>query len=347
MRLSQLILSPFSWLYGLGVRLRNHLFDIGYTRTHAFDLPLIAVGNLSVGGTGKSPMVEWLTNWLEGNFKLAILSRGYGRNSKGFLIADKNSSAKQLGDEPYQFYRKFGGRVTIAVGEDRALAIPEILFHRDDTNLIILDDAFQHRRVKANAYVLLTEYSYPFYNDHLMPSGRLRESREGATRADFVVVTKCPNKILEENKTKIIEGISKFTKSGTPIFFTTLIYGQPYPLFKSTENKKILNSIIAVSGLANASEFNVYLKEKYHVAEYFNFRDHYQYKLNDIKRIAAIASKIDATIMITEKDAAKWVENDLKDLAKELPVFVLPVKHQFLENEEMFKQNLLKLIEKN
>lgn len=346
MHLSQLILSPFSWLYGLGVRLRNHLYDIDYTKSHEFDLPIIAVGNLSVGGTGKSPMVEWLATWLQSNYNLAILSRGYGRKTRGFHIANKASNAKQLGDEPFQFYRKFGGRVSVAVGEERALAIPEILYHEPDTNLIILDDAFQHRKVKADAYILLTDFSYPFYEDYLMPSGRLREPKEGAIRADVVVVTKCPKDLSVEKRALIINEINKFTKKGTSVFFTTLSYGLPYPLFDISQSE-MLNSVIPVSGLANASAFNAYLKEKYHVAEYFNFRDHYEYKEIDIKRISEIARKKNASIVITEKDAAKWVEKDLSELAKELPVFVLPVRHQFLAEEASFKQILIRMIEKN
>lgn len=346
MHLSQLILSPFSWLYGLGVRLRNHLYDIDYTKSHEFDVPIIAVGNLSVGGTGKSPMVEWLATWLQSNYNLAILSRGYGRKSRGFHLANKASNAKQLGDEPFQFYRKFGGRVSIAVGEERALAIPEILYHEPDTNLIILDDAFQHRKVKADAYILLTDFSYPFYEDYLMPSGRLREPKEGAIRADVVVVTKCPKDLSVEKRVSFINEINKFTKKGTSVFFTTLSYGLPYPLFDISQSE-MSNSVIPVSGLANASAFNAYLKEKYHVAEYFNFRDHYEYKEIDIKRISEIAQKKNASIVITEKDAAKWVEKDLSELAKELPVFVLPVRHQFLAEEESFKQILMRMIEKN
>ncbi|MFC2185874.1 tetraacyldisaccharide 4'-kinase [Fulvivirgaceae bacterium LMO-SS25] len=346
MHLSQLILSPFSWLYGLGVRLRNHLYDIDYTKSHEFDLPIIAVGNLSVGGTGKSPMVEWLATWLQSNYNLAILSRGYGRKTRGFHLANKASSAKQLGDEPFQFYRKFGGRVSVAVGEERALAIPEILYHEPDTNLIILDDAFQHRKVKADAYILLTDFSYPFYEDYLMPSGRLREPKEGAIRADVVVVTKCPKDLSIEKRLSIINEINKFTKKGTSVFFTTLSYGLPYPLFDISQSE-MSNSVIPVSGLANASAFNAYLKEKYHVAEYFNFRDHYEYKEIDIKRISEIAQKKNASIVITEKDASKWVEKDLSELAKELPVFVLPVRHQFLAEEESFKQILIRMIEKN
>tara|TARA_R110002049_G_scaffold199410_1_gene369522 strand:- start:73 stop:1113 length:1041 start_codon:yes stop_codon:yes gene_type:complete len=346
MHLSQLILSPFSWLYGLGVRLRNHLYNIDYTKSHEFDLPIIAVGNLSVGGTGKSPMVEWLATWLQNNYNLAILSRGYGRKTRGFHLANKASNAKQLGDEPFQFYRKFGGRISVAVGEERALAIPEILFHEPDTNLIILDDAFQHRKVKADAYILLTDFSYPFYEDYLMPSGRLREPKEGAIRADVVVVTKCPKDLSVEKRISINNEINKFTKKGTSVFFTTLSYGLPYPLFDIGQSE-MSNSVIPVSGLANASAFNAYLKEKYHVAEYFNFRDHYEYKEIDIKRISEIAQKKNASIVITEKDASKWVEKDLSELAKELPVFVLPVRHQFLAEEESFKQILIRMIEKN
>ena len=193
MILLRILLFPFSWLYYLITQIRNRLYDRGLKPSVKFELPVICVGNLTVGGTGKTPMIEHLIRLLQNRFKVATLSRGYGRATKGIRIAGPSENASTIGDEPFQFYTKFGKRITVAVGEERALAIPTILQECSDTQIILLDDGFQHRKVSPGFSILLTDYHRPFYNDFLLPSGRLRESRWGAERADVIVVTKCPS----------------------------------------------------------------------------------------------------------------------------------------------------------
>lgn len=191
-------MSPFSILYKWGMQLRNHLYDIEHKAVFRFDTKVISVGNLSMGGTGKTPFVEYILRYLidKGySNKVATLSRGYGRKSKGFRIATDEDSPKTIGDEPFQMYQKFKNEAVISVGEDRVLAIPSLLYEHPDNEIIVLDDAFQHRSVKPNFSVLLTDYNTLFYNDYVLPSGTLRESRKGAKRADVVVVTKCPVKL--------------------------------------------------------------------------------------------------------------------------------------------------------
>ena len=192
------ILFPFSVLYGIITSFRNFLFDIGILKSYSFSVPIIAVGNLSVGGTGKTPQIEYLIRLLSPKYKLATLSRGYKRQSKGFVLADETSNALTLGDEPYQFFTKFKN-IQVAVDANRKNGIEQLLSQKVKPEIILLDDAFQHRKVKASFYILLTTYGDLFSDDWILPTGNLRESRSGAQRADLVIVTKCPvNLPLEE-----------------------------------------------------------------------------------------------------------------------------------------------------
>ncbi|MGB3778502.1 MAG: tetraacyldisaccharide 4'-kinase, partial [Tunicatimonas sp.] len=202
-RLLSILLFPLSLIYRAATTFRNHLYDIQSRKTIAFTPFIISVGNLSVGGTGKTPMVVYLAQRLKDDYPLAILSRGYGRQTRSVRIANAQDTARTLGDEPYLFYRRFGKQSTVAVGEERVAAVPEILFHTPDTQVILLDDAYQHRAIGRDFNILLTNHARPFYADQVLPAGRLRESRRGAQRADAVVVTKCPNHLPEETRNQI------------------------------------------------------------------------------------------------------------------------------------------------
>src|SRR4051812_38727618 len=191
MKIVRLLLYPFAVLYNLVTRLRNHLYDIGHKPAFQFETPVITIGNLNVGGSGKTPMVEYLVELLKKDFKVATLSRGYRRETKGYRTATDSDTVRHIGDEPMQLFRKFGKDINVIVGEDRVFAIPNILHDFPETNVILLDDALQHRSVRARLSILVTEYSHPFYNDFVLPFGRLREARRGASRSDIVVVTKC------------------------------------------------------------------------------------------------------------------------------------------------------------
>jgi tetraacyldisaccharide 4'-kinase len=225
LNLIKILLAPFSALYGMVITLRNYLYDRQVFKSVHFSPFIICVGNLRVGGTGKSPMIEYLGRLLKDEYSVAILSRGYGRNTKGIRLANEEDTAQTLGDEPFQFYQKFGKnqKVVIAVGEERILAVPEILYLQPETEIILLDDAFQHRAIVADLNILLTEYARPFYSDTLLPGGRLRETRKGATRADVVIVSKCPAEIAEAQMLSMEKNIRKIYCSKYTCFF----YGNP------------------------------------------------------------------------------------------------------------------------
>ncbi|HNP32738.1 MAG TPA: tetraacyldisaccharide 4'-kinase, partial [Flavobacterium sp.] len=209
MNLLRKLLFPFAILYGFITSLRNFLFDKGILKSHSFDIPVIAVGNLNVGGTGKTPQIEYLIRLLSPKYKVATLSRGYKRKSKGFVLADANSNAEILGDEPFQYYKKFPN-IQIAVDADRKNGIEQLLKQSSKPEVILLDDAFQHRKVRAGFYILLTAYDDLFCDDFMLPTGNLRESRSGAKRANVIIVTKCPSNITEVEQEKIREKLMRF-----------------------------------------------------------------------------------------------------------------------------------------
>src|SRR5258706_3745257 len=204
------LLFPFSILYDLVTRIRNRLYDIGHKKSFRFETTVVGVGNLNVGGSGKTPMIEYLVKLLLPQHKVATLSRGYGRKTSGLRFATKSDTADTLGDEPFQFFRKFDHEVLVTVGEDRAYAIPNILLHRPLTDIILMDDAFQHRAVDPQLSILLTDYRQPFYSDWVLPAGNLREARAGAHRSDVVVITKCPGDTPPETCIAIEKSVQRY-----------------------------------------------------------------------------------------------------------------------------------------
>ena len=313
---------------------RNHLYAIQSKKTIDFTPFIISVGNLSAGGTGKTPMVVYLAQWLRHDYSLAILSRGYGRQTRGVRIANEHDTARTLGDEPYLYYRKFGEPVTVAVGEERVAAVPEVLFHAPDTQLILLDDAYQHRAIGRDFSILLTRYARPFYEDYVLPAGRLRESRRGARRADAVVVTKCPDGWSEEEQEQIRHRVQAYTRPDTPVFFTGLRYGAPQPAQPAMPPPSLGRSrpVVLFSGLADASLFDAYARQHFAVAEHITFGDHHRYTPRDQQQLAAALDKAgpSAVLLTTEKDVVK-LENT------NLPLFYLPVQPYFLSAEDQFQ----------
>lgn len=331
-KIFRILLLPFSLLYGLIVIIRNYLFDKNILKSVSFDLPVIAVGNLSVGGTGKSPMVEYLLTLLKDKYNIAALSRGYKRKTKGYVLANEATTALELGDEPMQFHQKFPG-VAVAVGEERILAVPQILQDRPETNVIILDDAFQHRRVMPGFNILLTDYNNLFTSDFFLPAGNLRDQQSSYKRADVIVVTKCPSGLPEEEKNKINKEICLLPNQ--KIFFTAIKYGSPYHIINQ-EKKTITakDEVLLVSGIANPKPLKKYLLQ--HSKSFFelSYADHHIFTINNIKEIRKKFDNIDAEqkiIITTEKDAVRLMKFK-KELSK-MSVFVLPVGHTFLFNE--------------
>ena len=332
------ILFPITLLYGFVTSFRNYLFDIGYKKSFEFDANVIGIGNLTVGGTGKSPMVEYLIRLLGKDYKLATLSRGYGRKTKGFRIAQENDNANTIGDEPYQFFQKYND-VTITVGEERAVAIPHILAEVDP-DVIIMDDSYQHRYVKPSLNILLCDYTRPFYQDMILPSGRLRESRNGANRADAILVTKCPSEICVEERKTVENEIKKYSKA--PIFFSSIKYLTPRQI--NGDNTEFKGDVLLFTGLANPKPFTEYVSSNFNLVDDIYFPDHHPYTIKDINFIEerfGLISTEDKCIITTEKDMVKLLSDELKGSIEHLPIFYVPIETQIIENGNIFDSLVL------
>lgn len=340
MKLVRLLLFPFSILYGLGVILRNLAYDFGIFKSHKFELPVISVGNLSVGGSGKSPMTEYLVRLLKDKYKIATLSRGYGRKTSGFLYVDTNSLSSESGDEPLQFKRKFRD-ITVAVCENRAEGIPRL---EPDHELIILDDAFQHRSVKPGLNILLLEYGTLFKQQWLLPTGDLREPLWAINRADIVIISKCPEKMNSEQQNAIR---SKFRTD--TLFFSFLKYGN-LKSFNENAHDRSLNSInqkskvILLTGIAKASlllaELASYGPELIH----HQYPDHHQFSDKNIAKLVNEFNELtgdDNLIITTEKDAQRLRTAGIIVQLKDLAIYYLPVEAAFNEPEVKKFNNLI------
>jgi tetraacyldisaccharide 4'-kinase len=335
MNLLRKILFPFALLYGLITSIRNFLFDKGILKSYSFDLPLIAVGNLSVGGTGKTPQIEYLIRLLSDKYKIATLSRGYKRQSEGFILADGTSNAATLGDEPFQFYQKFA-TIQVAVDADRKNGIEQLLGQLEKPEVILLDDAFQHRKVKAGFYVLLTSYGDLYSDDWMLPTGNLREGRNGAKRANVIIVTKCPAALSSEEQ-KEIRNKLKLSLS-QELYFTYIDYDD----WIYSENKKIkvteikgLDKVL-VAGIAKPEPFFTYLKNLNDAC--LSFADHHNFTDKDIVAIKNLAQG--NLIITTEKDYVR-----LKGSVPGDQLFYLPIKSSFVSGSENFDKNILNYVE--
>ena len=334
MNLLRKLLFPFAILYGIITSLRNYLYDKGILKSYSFDIPVIAVGNLNVGGTGKTPQIEYLIRLLSPNYRVATLSRGYKRKSEGFVLADATSNAEILGDEPFQYFKKFPN-IQVAVDADRRNGIEQLVKQKAMPEIILLDDAFQHRKVKAGFYILLTAYDDLFCNDFMLPTGNLRESSNGAKRANLIIVTKCPANIseLEQGRIKTAIGLD------LPIFFSSVAYDDK--VYNDSESLAVSevknNSKILLAGIAKPKPFFDYLQAD--TDEIMIFPDHHHFNESDILSIKSRA--IDKIIITTEKD---FVRLDAKILKKQL--FYLPIKSELVSNQEIFDQIILNYIRK-
>jgi tetraacyldisaccharide 4'-kinase len=328
----RILLLPFALVYWFFVFVRNLLYDKKVLSSTSFALPVICIGNLSVGGTGKSPMVEYLLDILKDKYQLATLSRGYKRKTKGYALANDTTTALEIGDEPMQFHLKFPG-VAVAVGEERIEAIPQLLHDRPATQAIILDDAFQHRAIKAGLNILLTEYGNLYTNDFFLPTGDLRDQRSSAKRADMIIVTKCSPDLSQAEKEKIRNEIKPLPHQ--QLFFTTITYGQPYHITTSREIKLTESTeVLLVTGIANPKPLKKVLEEQCSTYYMMNFPDHHIYTIDDLKEIIKKYDAIEATekiILSTEKDAVRL--NKFNNEIADLPLFIIPVKHRFLFGE--------------
>ncbi len=326
------LLFPFAVLYGCITSVRNFLFDRGILKSFSFHVPIIAVGNLSTGGTGKTPQIEYLIRLLSDKYKVATLSRGYKRKSKGFILAHSNVTAEVLGDEPFQFYKKFSN-IQVAVDADRKNGIEQLLSQDVKPEVILLDDAFQHRKVKAGFYILLTAYDDLFCDDWMLPTGNLRESRSGAKRADLIIVTKCPNDLSTAEQKRISEKIT----SQIPVYFSYIEYDEKVHSEMSSLNVKDIKNDpkLLIAGIAKPKPFFDYLKGT-NVSTII-YSDHHNFSENDILEIQDKANE--NNIITTEKDYVRLI-----DKLKSKKLFYLPIKSNFIKDSKAFDASIFNYI---
>ena len=330
----RILLLPFSIIYWFAVWLRNFLYNTKMLRSSSFGLPVICVGNLSVGGTGKSPMVEFLIGHLKDKFRVATLSRGYKRKTRGYALANETTTSLDIGDEPMLFHQKFSG-VPVAVGEERLVAIPQLLHDKPDTQVIVLDDAFQHRAVNAGLNILLTDHSNLFTRDFYLPTGDLRDLRSAYKRADIIVVTKCKFEMTGEEADKIKQEVQPLSKQ--QLYFSSIQYGNPYHIINFTPFELDTNTeVLLVTGIANPQPLKKLLEERCLTYQLMSFSDHYIFRIDDLKDIRRRFDRIESSkkiILTTEKDAVRLLK--FRNELEKLPLYVIPISHHFLFDEEM------------
>ena len=346
-------LLPFSWIYGLGVWFRNQLFDIGILKSKDYKIPVIAVGNITVGGAGKTPHVEYLIRLLKDKVKVAVLSRGYKRKSKGFVLADMNSTVEEIGDEPYQMKKKFPD-IDVAVDKNRQEGI-ELLTNNTtakDIDVIILDDAYQHRYVKPGINILLVDYHRLLLYDKLLPAGRLREPKESTVRADMVIITKCPTELKPMDYRVITRAMNLYPYQ--TLLFSTLKYGKLIPVYSGDEqtldslNKEV--NVLLLTGIASPKQMVIDLKPYAKEIVPLTFRDHHQFSHKDIVKINEKYSSMPSPkiIVTTEKDMTRLINKDGFSEEVKQNMFMLPIEIEIqLGQEEIFNQKIISYVQKN
>ena len=346
-------LLPLSWIYGAGVGLRNQLFEMGILKSKSFNMPVISVGNITVGGTGKTPHVEYLIRLLKDKAKVAVLSRGYKRKTSGFVLADENSRMTDIGDEPYQMHQKYPD-IYVAVDKNRRHGI-EMFTDKvaaPDADVVPLDDAFQHRYVKPGINILLIDYHRLIIYDKLLPAGRLREPKEGKSRADFVIITKCPQDLKPMEYRVLTKAMDLYPYQA--LFFTTLHYGNLRPLFGGAElpldtlNEE--NKILLLTGIASPKQMMLDLKPRCSHINPLTFGDHHLFTTKDVHTINETFAQMDQgkIIITTEKDATRLMP--LEGLSEEVRknTYVLPVEIKFaLNQQEEFNNKIIEYVRKN
>lgn len=346
-----ILLAPIALIYGLIVKIRNLLFDLKIFKSVSFEKPIICIGNITVGGTGKTPHVEYLIELLSAKLNIATLSRGYGRKTKGFGYALTTSAAFEVGDEPLQIKIKYPS-IRVAVDADRVNGISRLLKENAKLDAIILDDAFQHRWVKPGLSILLIDHNQMITKDYFLPMGRLRDSIKEKRRADIVIVTKCPEDLSQDQKSSIKRELKLNPKQS--IYFTTIKYGDPVPVFNQFGTHLELNKgkeIFALAGIANPTFFFSYLENKSNLIEKHTYPDHYSFTRKQIYSIFdtyLITESINKAIVTTEKDAARL--RGIPSLGDELmkSLFYIPIEVEFLDNQEInFNNQILTYARKN
>ena len=324
------LLYPFALLYGIVVWLRNRLYDTGFSTSVEFSVPVICVGNLSVGGTGKTPHVEYLIRLLQYQYTVGTMSRGYKRSSQGFLLADASSNALRIGDEPMQYHISFP-EAAVSVAEDRVTGIPLLLQRRPDVSVIILDDAFQHRSVKAGLNILITDFSKPFFRDYILPYGRLREGRSAYKRAQIIIVSKCPTDLTRQTADEIIKNIQPLPYQ--QVYFSNIDYRRPYDLLTREDINIVGKHILLVCCIARPEPLKEYLEQVATSLHVLSYPDHHYFGTRNLEEILTTFESwqvADKVIVTTEKDAARLLLHRQRLLDMALPIVVLPIEINIL-----------------
>lgn len=348
MSFTKITLFPLSIVYGIAVGIRNFLFNVGILKSKSFSTPVICVGNITVGGTGKTPHTEFILSELKKDFRVACLSRGYKRKTSGYILADAHSTAEQIGDEPLQIKRKFND-VTVACDEKRVRGIEHLEEQKGAPQVIVLDDAFQHRYVKAGKYIVLIDYNRPVYHDHLLPMGQLRESTSALQRADYLIVTKCPEDLSPIDR-RIMRKHLK-VKPYQKLYLTTMRYGSIKSIVPGTKPPELRKdtSILCITGIAQPTPYIEHLESFTPNIKHLSFPDHHHFTAKDIRQIEASFQAIpkqDKYVFTTEKDAMRLMNSPLSDELKK-HIFYIPIEIAFLDKEEKLIDELKNYVRKN
>jgi tetraacyldisaccharide 4'-kinase len=346
----KILLFPFSAIYGIVVFVRNKLFDWGLLKSVAFQIPVVSIGNITVGGTGKTPLTEYILRLLFQEYKVAVLSRGYKRKTKGHVVSELNSVADEIGDEPCQIKQKFPNAI-VAVNESRVDGIKRICADFPDIDVILLDDAFQHRYVKPGLSIVLSDYGRPVYDDCLLPAGRLREGKSAINRADAVIVTKCPDQLNHFEQDLITRKLN--LNDGQAVFFTKIKYGDPKPVFEGVKKIESISgfSILLLTGIANPKPLRDYICQLAEIKDEAHFADHHLFNLNDLKTVRAKFDKItdnQKIILTTEKDAVRLRNISGVDKILIESLYFVPIEICFInQSENEFNLNILNYVREN
>lgn len=340
-------LNPYRWI----MEARNRAFDRGRLGSRSFDTPIICIGNITVGGTGKTPHTEYLIRLLKERWKVAVLSRGYGRKTSGYIKADEHTTMPMIGDEPFQIKEKFPD-ITVAVCEKRVTGAANLLAGDDAPSVILLDDAYQHRHIKAGLYILLVDFNRPVWSDCTLPFGRLRESDIGTRRADVVIVTKCPAHITKEQMELCRKNLK--TKEGVPVFFSKVEYGNIYPLFAMAQpvatDIQAGDNVLLLAGIANPAPLKKEIEKRGAKVTLMQYADHHNFSNSDIDAIAAAYNKLSGKkiILTTEKDATRLRRTAGMTQEIKENIYAIPIEVKIIDNKENeFNQKILDYVTEN
>ena len=343
----RILLLPIALLYHIVLSIRHKLYDWHILKSKRFEKPVICVGNLNLGGTGKTPHTEYLIRLLKNDYRVATLSRGYGRHTKGFKLAETSSTYNELGDEPLLYFKKYPG-IQVAVDKDRVDGVTH-LFGEQGVEVVLLDDAFQHRSISAGLNILLTEYQRLYMDDYLFPAGTLRDVRSAAKRADIIVISKAPKDLSEQEKQQITNRLN--ISENQKVYFSYLEHAALQPLNEAAKafSPEEANGAFAFCGIGNPKPFVEELKKRYHAVDFLPFGDHHDYKGKDMKAVLDWYEKLDGEkkiIVTTEKDAARLTNSPYLCQFERTPLYDLPVTVRFHE-EEKFNEEILKYVREN